>query len=190
MELSTTKINNELQKLFYEIFGTKFNFVMSTTTECIPSQIPRVIMYSIVTDYDNKQSGDRAFANFVNQRAQERLITCALDSLVMGIIHEIGHFYTWYTFSTNERLKYDLEKQKIADTVDAENVTIKDHYKYFRLPVELAATKFAINWAKDNMAAYIYLKDRIQSIIHDFYNEYKIEDIKLEDKLIKSEEDV
>ncbi len=73
---------------------------------------------------------------------------CTFNSYLMGLLHEIGHIFTY-----DEELDEDRDEQyaimQIAykfDLVDAASL----NKMYFKIPMELEATKWGIEFAMNN----------------------------------------
>ena len=89
----------------------------------------------------NSDIADRLFSDFVKENCSE----CKYNAFLMGILHEVGHIMTW-----NEELDKDRDEQyslmKVAYKLglyDADTL----NKEYFKIPLELNATKWGIEYA-------------------------------------------
>lgn len=89
----------------------------------------------------NSDIVDRLFSDFVKENCSE----CKYNAFLMGILHEVGHIMTW-----NEELDKDRDEQYLLMKVayklglyDADTL----NKEYFKIPLELNATKWGIEYA-------------------------------------------
>lgn len=84
---------------------------------------------------------DEFFGNFVKEIAPD----CPYNSLIMGILHEIGHIMTY-----TDELDEDRDKQ-YALLQTAHHFGVIDsqelNKEYFKIPMELEATQWGIDFA-------------------------------------------
>lgn len=84
---------------------------------------------------------------------------CKFNTLLLGILHEIGHIYTYderdeEQYSRENMLLSILFKQKKIDAVDFNRF-------YLRIPMESRATEWAIRFSMQNKKFCRYYQDRI-----------------------------
>ena len=83
-----------------------------------------------------------------NEYVQELEKGCPFNSLLLGILHEIGHIYT-YDEDNNEGWNRDTNLLQILfqnDKISAEDF----NRLYIRLPLEANATQWAVDFTKLN----------------------------------------
>ena len=98
-----------------------------------------------------------------------------LSGFWTSLLHELGHSITWSSFTDEEIDEYDEMKellQKEDESSFAENV----HSIYFRLPIELAATQWAVEFINTRPEAVEELTKMVAPKIQRFYKLNKITD--------------
>lgn len=66
--------------------------------------------------------------------------------LTIGLLHEIGHYFTLDTFLLNWEQRYNLETKPLHRIFQSKR--LQD--KYYNLPEEFAATEWAIEYIKEH----------------------------------------
>ena len=84
---------------------------------------------------------------------------CKFNTLLLGILHEIGHIYTY-----EEQNEEDYNRDtKLLSLLFQENKLTEEQVNYFylRLPLEANATKWAIDFAMQNKKFCKYYQNKI-----------------------------
>ena len=84
---------------------------------------------------------------------------CKFNTLLLGILHEIGHIYTY-----EEQNEEDYNRDtKLLSLLFQENRLTEEQINYFylRLPLEANATKWAIDFAMQNKKFCKYYQNKI-----------------------------
>lgn len=84
---------------------------------------------------------------------------CKFNTLLLGILHEIGHIYTY-----EEQNEEDYNRDtKLLSLLFQENKLTAEQVNYFylRLPLESNATKWAIDFAMQNKKFCKYYQNKI-----------------------------
>lgn len=85
---------------------------------------------------------DKTFCNFF-----EKELSCPIcNTFIYSILHEYGHKMTLGNFSELDWDEYQLSLDGIDCTYDGEE---KD-YEYYKLPIELAASQWAVDFIKSH----------------------------------------
>lgn len=142
------KIINEFVSQFGEYtaeMGEMFEVDLSTNT----------IYYSL---YGNVEFED-SFADFILSLDKD---VPPLDIFLWSLLHEVGHLET-------EELDFpfygkDELEEKYKDRNSFEDKVAYAH-EYYRLPIEVAATWWAIEWAKDNRVQSMLQNKLLKEII-------------------------
>lgn len=145
-----TKILNDFLKPFNTscYYGADFGY----------SPILRTIYYSLVmTD-----TGSKVFMEHFNSIAPD--ITC--DVFLASFLHELGHHMTLSTFSEEEIDEYYDDVEYIRAHLEEGEFSDEE---YFNLPVEAAATNWAINFIRNNAFILAKLWTKVQSAILEIY---------------------
>lgn len=97
---------------------------------------------------------------------------------VITLLHEIGHARTFDDLSIEVDDFCNEEKQKIFDKLLDDNAEFMSdeeekglQYQYWNLPDEFLATKWAVDFAKENPD---YIDDLIEEILNLLYKFYEI----------------
>ncbi len=108
------------------------------TLECEPTK------NKIFIAYETNEVDRKTFLDYVKELDPQ----CSFDDITLGILHEIGHIYTYdeeleddYTFSVNLLSKL-YQEHKLTD--------VQLNELYVRLDLEQLATQWAIDFAKSN----------------------------------------
>lgn len=110
------------------------------------------------TIYVNNKT-DKVDIKTFNDYVKEINSKCKFNSLLLGILHEIGHIYT-YEEQNEEDYNRDTELLSLLfqeNKLTAEQV----NYFYLRLPLESNATKWAIDFAMQNTRFCRYYQNKI-----------------------------
>ena len=84
---------------------------------------------------------------------------CKFNTLLLGILHEIGHIYTY-----EEQNEEDYNRDtKLLSLLFQENKLTEEQVNYFylRLPLEANATKWSIDFAMQNKKFCKYYQNKI-----------------------------
>lgn len=160
IHLISDELSKELEEIFYEVFKIRFKFILGTSFFTYPDSESRLISYNII------YSGfsDKMYSSFVNKLCKKKLVEDEMDSMIVSILHEIGHIFTRYTFTKKEKTQY------FKDQAELELIGTKQALlDYFNHPFELIATKFAVNYLLENRAVHVFLRDRIGNALSRFY---------------------
>lgn len=124
----------------------RFGVTASLGTDFCCYMEKRHINYSLlVTDHS-----DKYFKPFVASLAPN----LKADTFLVSLFHEVGHVYTLYNFSDADwNFGWD-EKQDIDDKIqncpeDDEKTVEEQNYRYFNLPEEIAATRWALTYMEN-----------------------------------------
>lgn len=83
------------------------------------------------------------------------------SSFGVSLLHELGHVKTYYTFNYKQRAE-DAKSKDILES--AEMDTYKRYMDYYKLPIETAATKWAIDFINSHTKEYIKFCFDIQDL--------------------------
>lgn len=109
-----------------------------------------------------------------NEFIKERFGYNVKNTFMISILHEIGHHMTLadiyennfvYDFCIKEKKKI-TKKMKKAGKKKAKEL----EWRYFNLPDEIAATAWAIDYAKKNKKELKKVWENVQAALLDFYN--------------------
>ena len=109
-----------------------------------------------------------------NQFIKERFNYKVKNTFIFSILHEIGHLNTLAEIRECDIL-YDFcenEKDRIRQEMnEAENIkqSKKLEWQYFNLPDEIAATAWAVDYAKENEEELAEIWKLIETALHEFY---------------------
>ena len=146
-----TKILNDFIKPFHTAcyYGADFGY----------SPILKEISYSLVM----ADKGTKAFMEHFNTLAPD--ITC--DAFLVSFLHELGHHMTLSAFSEEEMDEYYDDVEYIR--AHLEDGEFSDE-EYFNLPIEAAATNWAIDFIRNNASALAKWWTKVQSAILEIYD--------------------
>lgn len=102
---------------------------------------------------------DKTDIKTFNEYIKELNNKCNFNSFILGILHEIGHIYT-YEEQSEEEYNKDIALLSLLfqeNKLTAEQV----NYFYLRLPLESNATKWAIDFAMQNARFCRYYQNKI-----------------------------
>ena len=142
------KIVNEFVAEFGEYtatMGEEFEVDLSTN----------IIYYSL---YGNVEFED-SFADFI--LSLDKDVPC-IDVFLWSLLHEIGHLETEdldFPYYGKAELRKKYENKRTPE--DLYNHAIE----YYNLPIEIAATWWAIEWAKDNREKAMEFNSKLKEII-------------------------
>ena len=176
----TDHLSQEISDAFYDAFKIRFNFVFGADNYTLPSDDNRVIVYSLIFEEESNSQ----FVALVNSIAKQKMVIDSIDVLLITILHEIGHIFTWYTFSNKEIKQYQRDKIRLDKMAEADPTKEKEALDaYMKLPVEIAATKFAVYWLKSHDAAYVMLHEKLANAVNRFYIENNIDETDVEKEI-------
>lgn len=91
--------------------------------------------------------------------------------LVLTFLHEVGHFYTIEDFDDEYE---ETARAKVSLAVDLDVDTFEEivekNFAYWELPIEKAATDWAIDFYNDHEEELKNFYIRLITAIHEFYN--------------------
>lgn len=94
-----------------------------------------------------------------NDYVKELNNKCKFNSLLLGILHEIGHIYTYDELDEED---YNKDVALLSLLFQEKKLTAKQLNEfYLRLPLESNATKWAIDFAMQNKAFCRYYQNKI-----------------------------
>ena len=101
-----------------------------------------------------------------------------VDPFIISILHEVGHLYTRFNFSSSTWAESMLKKEKIQDTIfkneDNDDVYEEMVIQYFNLPEEKAATEWALNYIRTHELEIEILWAELQPAIARFFRKNKM----------------
>ena len=114
-----------------------------------------VIAFGLLTTEKN----DECFSNFVSDLG-------GYDGLgfLYSFFHELGHHETYDDISDRD---YEYGRMVKAYLADKEELDEYDLYTYFNLPIERAATEWAIAYINDHTPETFGLMDKVREIVGD-----------------------
>ena len=114
---------------------------VSSDCECFECDIEEEVIY--IPTKANKEDTDM-FMHFIEQEYKEY----ELNPIVMGILHEVGHIIMY---------DEDLDKAREIATLrmrlnfNNSNISLEEYnFNYFKIPAELNATNWAIDFYRNN----------------------------------------
>lgn len=94
--------------------------------------------------FNNTELENRTFRDYVDELQPD----CIFNDLLLGILHEIGHIYTLDEADETEYLKdTELLNQLYRNDLISDE---QRQYFYLRLPLESKATKWGLDFAREN----------------------------------------
>lgn len=96
-----------------------------------------------------------------------------IDSFWTCFLHELGHSVTWDQFTEEEIEESDRDKEWLAES-DESSFAEDIHSLYFHLPIEIAATEWAVRFINENPQAVKILTKMVVPKIERFYKLNKI----------------
>lgn len=92
-----------------------------------------------------------------------------IDAFYSAFLHELGHYMTLDTF-TEQDLERSFAAQAKIERQVAEHLIddIKADDLYFHLPVELAATRWAVRFMNEHLGAIEELYNTVQPLVNEF----------------------
>jgi hypothetical protein len=154
-------VDKKIEKLTRVLndFLRPFNTFCVYDTDFSYSSFAQTIYYSLVmTD-----TGSKAFTKHFNSIAPD--ITC--DIFLISLLHELGHHMTLSAFSEEELDEYYDDVEYIRAHLETDE---SPYEEYFNLPVEAAATNWAIEFIRNNADHLAKLWSKIQGIILEIYD--------------------
>ena len=114
---------------------------VSSDCECFECDLEEEVIY--IPTKANKEDTDM-FMHFIEQEYKEY----ELNPIVMGILHEVGHIIMY---------DEDLDKAREIATLrmrlnfNNSNISLEEYnFNYFKIPAELNATNWAIDFYRNN----------------------------------------
>lgn len=115
--------------------------------------------YTIFIGFEYNQIDAESFYNYCKELDTQFCNTHQIDQFIMGILHEIGHLMTH-----DDELEedYNASVELLSEMFQRKKITAEQmNYYYVRLDLEQKATKWALQFAKDNYNYYKYYQDKI-----------------------------
>lgn len=110
------------------------------------------------TIYVNNKT-DKIDIKTFNDYVKEINNKCKFNSLLLGILHEIGHIYTYEEQNEED---YNRDTKLLSLLFKEKKLTDEQvNYFYLRLPLEANATKWAIDFAMQNARFCKYYQNKI-----------------------------
>lgn len=110
------------------------------------------------TIYVNNKT-DKVDIKTFNEYVKEINNKCKFNSLLLGILHEIGHIYTYEEQNEED---YNRDTKLLSLLFKEKKLTDEQvNYFYLRLPLEANATKWAIDFAMQNARFCKYYQNKI-----------------------------
>lgn len=102
---------------------------------------------------------DKVDIKTFNEYVKEINNKCNFNSLLLGILHEIGHIYTYEEQNEED---YNRDTTLLSLLYKEKKLTDEQvNYFYLRLPLEANATKWAIDFAMQNVRFCKYYQNKI-----------------------------
>ena len=93
-----------------------------------------------------------------------------IDQFFSSFLHEVGHSITYWDFEEDELDEYFDDVAWIQES-DESSFSEGSLRTYFNLPVEIAATRWAVRFINDNAEAVRELVNSVQPLIQEYYAE-------------------
>ena len=158
---------SELTKVINN-FVSQFGEYSAEVGDCFEVDLStNIIYYSL---YGNVEFED-SFADFILSLDKD---IPPIDIFLWSLLHEIGHLETEdldFPYYGKEELREKYKNRRSPE--DLYNYAIE----YYNLPIEIAATWWAILWAKDNREQAILLNNKLKEICEYIINFYYSLDI-------------
>lgn len=109
---------------------------------------------------------DKMFMEFITER-----FDTTINSILIGLLHEIGHHETMDDISDIVQDMCDAEKERIRDGIsEADNMEEirKLEWQYFNLPDEIMASYWAVDFIENNRRLVYLWHKRIQKAYEAF----------------------
>ena len=107
------------------------------------------------------EMNEECFANFVDDLGG---YGCDEFGFINSFFHELGHHETYDTISDRD---YEYGQMVKAYLADKEELDRYDLYTYFNLPIERAATEWAVIYINDHTPEVMELGRKIRNIINE-----------------------
>ena len=119
------------------------------TLECEPTE------KTIYVAFTSNEVDKKTFMDYVKEVNSK----CKFDDLILGILHEIGHIFT---YDEDDEEPYLQDTELLSKLYKEHLLTAEDvNYFYLRLPMESKATKWAIEFAMQNPQFTKYYQKRL-----------------------------
>lgn len=107
---------------------------------------------------------DKIDTKTFNEYVRELNSKCKFSSFILGILHEIGHIYTYEEQNEEE---YNRDTELLSLLFQEKKLTDEQvNYFYLRLPLESNATKWAIEFAMLNKNFCKYYQKKLGKEIY------------------------
>ena len=105
--------------------------------------------------YETNEVDKKTFLDYVKELDSQ----CHFDDITLGILHEIGHIYT-YEEQNEEEYRRDTKLLRLLFKEKKLSAKQLNEF-YVRLPLEANATKWAIDFAMQNKKFCKYYQNKI-----------------------------
>ena len=152
-------------------FCEKFGCTAEIGAEFCYYHSDETVNYSLIV----VDESDKAWKEYVKKKFNFRITNIFMFSL----LHEIGHHFTMDKFSPLYQRKENAVVGKIERDLAKSNDEILDkelRLKYFDLPMEKSATKWAVKYYRTHRQAINSFYRKLEKEIHKFYELNAVED--------------
>jgi hypothetical protein len=141
------KLGRVINKIGKEI-EPKLHYELSSLDQSSPSE--KLVYFGILRTVDD----DIMFMEHLNKVHTNAPI---LSTFIYSLLHEIGHYHT--------RKILNAEPHELRNKANAAN---DNCVTYFALPSEIAATAWAVEYARQHFCMLEVLQEKIEDKMHDF----------------------
>lgn len=155
------KLTQTVEYIVHDIINMEeVDIAFGTDFSCDPETA--YVLYSILNiPEQNSQFNECALKNFGFAVQDE------IDEFCLSLLHELGHVQTWNAIPTRVKRTDEIKKFFIRLFKNYRKVSIK----YYSLPTEYAATKWACRWAFRHHLKYNRMRNEISNALKEFYKE-------------------
>lgn len=122
---------------------------MGRALECEP--VGKVVYLAFKTDKIDKET----FADYVNELNDK----CKFNTLLLGILHEVGHIFT---YDENDEDEYTRDTELLSLLYKEKKLSARQLNEFYvRLPLERKATEWAIEFAMLNKKLCKYYQRKL-----------------------------
>lgn len=145
-------------------FVEKFGCTASLGEEFCYWHDDETIDYSLVISVPS----DEAWKEYV----KEKFNFCITNIFMFSLLHEVGHHFTMDNFSKLQQNKEQVAVAKIESDLkdsDSEELDKEMYIKYFDLPMEKSATKWAVKYYRTHRQAINRFYRKLNKELQIFY---------------------
>lgn len=157
------KLNKAITSLVHDYITDEVDCKFNTNF-CV---LDDVVYYSLMQD----EMTDRIWALWLAQTYGDRY-QANFSTFVLSFLHEIGHFYTIDDFDDEEE---EIEQKKslliVNYDTDTDAEIAQKNFDYWELPVEKAATDWAINFYNNHIPEMRNFYTKMMNAIVEFYSD-------------------